>query len=298
MATPKNRSVQKAFSMLRAFTKPDEWLTSAELSRRAGLPEASGYRMVLTLLELGAVIRDNQGRYGPGMLLLTLSRNVAQDKLLRQFAGSRLERLANDLNLTVHMGVYDDGMVTYVAKVAAHDPIGVQTDVGIQLEAYCTGLGKVLLSGLPAYQFKSFLLEEGELIPLTARTITDPSAFRKEIERVRRQGWAIDDGEMDDDLRCIAVPVKDASGRIVAAISGSGLSTMMTDKKLDAIRPALMAAAAEIGQSLASVGPISSLGTSLERADLAFDTPGQMGSYFTDVPSFARAMPGRAARSH
>ncbi len=83
MATPKNKSVQKAFSMLRAFQAPDEWLTSAELSRRARLPEASGYRLIQTPEEIGAVIRDHRGRYGPGMLLVSLSRYVAHERLLR-----------------------------------------------------------------------------------------------------------------------------------------------------------------------------------------------------------------------
>lgn len=296
MATPKNKSVQKAFTMLRAFRKPDEWLTSAELSRRSGLPVASGYRILQTLLELGAVIRDGRGHYGPGMLLLALSRNVAQDKLLRQFAGSCLESLANDLNLTVHMGVYEDGMVTYVAKVGARDPIGVQTDVGIQLEAYCTGLGKVLLSGLPSYELEKFLLD-GDLVPLTARTITDPLAFRSEIERVRRMGWAIDDCEMDDDLRCIAVPVKDPSGRIVAAISASGLRTLMNGEKIDAVRPALIAVAEKIGQSMDN-GVVSPFCAPPEGADFAFNTPNQRVSYRADAPRFPQSTLGQGARAH
>src|SRR5882762_8711397 len=76
MATPRNQSVLKAFSVLRAFRRPDEWLTSCELSRRANLPEASGYRLIQTLEEIGAVVRGPRGRYRPGLLLLSLSHNV------------------------------------------------------------------------------------------------------------------------------------------------------------------------------------------------------------------------------
>ena len=216
MATPRNKSVQRAFMMLRAFHEPDEWLTSAELSRRAKLPEASGYRLIQTLLEIGAVIRDNRGRYGPGMLLVTLSKYVAYEKLLQEYAGTILEGLAEDLSLVAHMGVWDDGMVTYVVK-AGKEGLQVQTNVGIQLEAYCTGLGKVLLAGLPNRELDRFLLD-GDLIPLTPNTIVDPTAFRSEIEKIRKQGWGMDNCEMDSDLRCLAVPIKDAGGNVVAAM--------------------------------------------------------------------------------
>jgi DNA-binding IclR family transcriptional regulator len=246
MATPKNKSVQKAFKMLRAFQEPDEWLTSAELSRRAGFPEASGYRLIQTLLEIGAVIQDRRGRYGPGMLLISLSRYVAQDRLLRSAANEILEDLAAELDLIVHMGVLEEGMVTYVAKAGANDRFRVHTKVGTQLEAYCSGLGKVLLSALPLAELEAFLFEGG-FVALTPNTIIKPDSLRAEIEAVRRRGWAMDDCEIDMDLRCVAVPVRDASGRTIAAISSSDSATLMTDERVAEVKELLTAAAERIG---------------------------------------------------
>lgn len=246
MATPKNKSVQKAFKMLRAFQEPDEWLTSAELSRRAGLPEASGYRLIQTLLDIGAVIQDGRGRYGPGMLLISLSRYVAHERLLRDAANTQLEDLAAELDLIVHMGVLEDGMVTYVAKAGSNERFCVHTKVGTQLEAYCSGLGKVLLSALPQHELEAFLFE-GDLVALTPNTITEPEAFRNEIDNVRRRGWAMDDREIDMDLRCVAVPVRDATGRTIAAISSSDAATLMTEERVAEVRDALMATAEKIG---------------------------------------------------
>jgi len=246
MATPKNKSVQKAFRMLHAFHEPDEWLTSAELSRRAQLPEASGYRMIQTLLEIGAVIQDGRGRYGPGMLLVSLSRYVAHERLLRESASMILEALAARLNLTVHMGVLDDGMVTYVVKAGHNDRLDVHTKVGTQLEAYCSGLGKVLLAALPGHELESFLLE-GDLVPLTPNTITEPNTFRTEIAEIRRQGWAMDNGEISANLRCVAVPVRDAAGRTVAAISISESADRINESRISEARAALTMAAGEIG---------------------------------------------------
>jgi DNA-binding IclR family transcriptional regulator len=235
--------------MLRAFTGPDEWLTSAELSRRASLPEASGYRLIRTLLEIGAVIQDDRGRYGPGMLLVSLSRYVAHERLLRDAAFTILEDLAIELDLIVHMGVLEDGMVTYVAKAGANERFRVHTRVGTQLEAYCSGLGKVLLAALPQYELEAFIFE-GDLVPLTANTITDPDAFRAEIERVRDRGWAIDNCEIDANLRCVAVPIRDTGGRTVAAISSSDAAELMTEARVGEVREALRSAAAVIGAQI------------------------------------------------
>src|ERR1700710_1227426 len=98
MATPRNRSVLKAFAMLRAFDRPDEWLTSSEVSRRANLPEASGYRLIQTLEEIGAVVRGPRGRYRPGLLLLSLSHNVTINDLLRDAGQSLMSELAKRLH--------------------------------------------------------------------------------------------------------------------------------------------------------------------------------------------------------
>src|SRR5580704_2050255 len=111
MATPKNQSVLKAFAMLKAFHSPDEWLTSSELSRRANLPPASGYRLVQTLMEIGAVVRGVSGRYRPGMLLVSLSHNVAISELLHEASEEITATLARQVNATVQLGILEGGMV-------------------------------------------------------------------------------------------------------------------------------------------------------------------------------------------
>lgn len=245
MATPKNRSVQKAFTLLQAFRSSDESLTSAELSRRAKLPEASGYRLIQTLEEIGAIVRGPNGRYRPGMLLVSLSHNVAIRELLPQASQAMLSDLAARLSLTVHMGVLEDNMVTYIAKVGGSSNFAVHTRVGAQLEAYCSGLGKILLASLPEVELESFI-NEGEFVPLTSHTITDPTAFRSEIAKVRAQGYAVDNREISENMRCIAVPIRDASGNTVAAISVSDDALLMVGKRQREVREALSATAAAI----------------------------------------------------
>jgi DNA-binding IclR family transcriptional regulator len=249
VATPKNYSVMKAFALLKAFRAPDEWLTSSELSRRANLPEASGYRLIQTLEEIGAVVRGPRGRYRPGLLLLSLSHNVTLAELLRDASQELMGELARRLNLTTHLGLLEHGMVTYIAKVTAPGAFALHTRVGAQLEPYCLGLGKVLLAALPDEEVESFILD-GELVPLTSHTITTAAALRAEIKRVREQGYALDDREHHANIRCIAVPVLDGEGRAVAALSASDDAARMTAERQLEIRDALFAAAAALRHKL------------------------------------------------
>lgn len=249
MATPKNHSVMKAFAILKAFHDPEEWVTSCELSRRANLPEASGYRLIQTLEEIGAVVRGPRGRYRTGLLLLSLSRNVTLSELLRDASQALMTEWSGRLNLTMHLGMLEHGMVTYVAKVAPPGAFPVHTRVGAQLEAYCSGLGKVLLASLPDEQMESIVMD-GELVALTPHTITSPQALRAELKRVREQGYALDDRENHAEMRCIAVPVKDRDGRAVAALSATDDARRMTPERQMEIRDVLFGVAAQLRQKL------------------------------------------------
>lgn len=249
MATPKNHSVMKAFAILKAFHDPEEWVTACELSRRANLPEASGYRLIQTLENIGAVVRGPRGRYRTGLLMLTLSRNVTIGELLRDAAHGLMTEWSAHLNLTMHLGVLEQGMVTYVAKVAPPGVFAVHTRVGAQLEAYCSGLGKVLLAALPEEQMESVVMD-GALVALTPHTITSHQALRAELKRVREQGYALDDRENQADMRCIAVPVKDRDGRAVAALSATDDAERMTQERQLEIRDVMFAVAAQLHQKL------------------------------------------------
>src|ERR1700722_6673550 len=137
MTTPRNRSVFKAFAMLKSFKSSEEWVTSSELSRRANLPEASGYRLIQTLQEIGAVVRGPHGRYKPGMLLESLSQNVAISDLLHEASRSITTELSNRLNLSVHVRILVDGMVHCVTRASTLTSFSRHTRMGGQLEGYC-----------------------------------------------------------------------------------------------------------------------------------------------------------------
>lgn len=248
MPTPKNYSVIKAFSILKAFRNANESLSSCELSRRANLPEASGYRLVKTLEKIGAVTRASRNKYRPGPLLVSLSANVALADHLQNASRFSMGELARKYTLTTHLGVLEHGMVTYLAKVPAPGAFPVHTKVGAQLEAYSSALGKILLAPLADREIDAIL--DGPLVPLTPNTITTPEILRQQLQSVRLQGHALDDRESHVDISCVAVPIFDRKGSTVAALSATDRADRMSRHRQIEIRGALMETANAICQQL------------------------------------------------
>src|SRR6201996_9071959 len=139
VATPKNHSVMKAFAILKAFHDPEEWVTSCELSRRANLPQASGYRLIQTMEDIGAITRGKRGQYRPGLLLLSLSRGVPLPDLLRDAGKPVLANLAGSLNLTTHLAILENGGVTCIGKHGSATSFPLPTRMGARLKAHSSG---------------------------------------------------------------------------------------------------------------------------------------------------------------
>jgi DNA-binding IclR family transcriptional regulator len=244
-----NKLVRKAFTILRAFRGPEEWLTSMEISQRARLPRASGHRLVQTLEEIGAVVRGANGRYRLGMLVVTLSQTVSVGELLRQAAEPILGDVAVRLDCTAHLGILENCMVTYLCKVNGSSNFVVHTQVAAQNEAYCCGLGKILLASLTPAVLDGYLLD-GDFVPLTANTITDRAVLRQAVRDAARQGYALDDEEAAYGMRCVAVPVKDGDGATIAAISASDYADRLTLDRVNIVCGVLREAAAGIERKL------------------------------------------------
>jgi len=210
--------VQKAFALLRSFRGAEEWVTNAELSRRTGLSEACAHRLMKTLEEIGAVVRDRRGCYRPGMVLATLSKDVAVGDLIRATSEDMLSALATRLKGVVHVGVLCKGMVNYAAKLGEPVRVPIPSRVGAQQEAYCSALGKVLLAGMPAQELEDFLYD-GDFVALTPQTITTVASLKSELTAVRQRGYAVDDREVLPTVACVGAPIRDPHGNITAAIS-------------------------------------------------------------------------------
>lgn len=221
----------------------------ARIQEACGLPLTTAHRIVQALIRRGYVVRSGRGQYQLGPAVLALSAGVSRLGLLSVAARPILAAMSRKLRAHAHLGVWEEGMVTYLVK----QPFGktrIHSAEGMQLEAYCSALGKVLLAGMVEDQCTAYLAEGG-FVPLTSKTITEPADLRHEIDAVREKGWASDDEESAPGLYCLAVPVKDQGGAVIAAISVS--RSIRRHRAAD--DAAVLAALQQAAQSLSVVAP-------------------------------------------
>lgn len=205
--------------MLEAVVRDRGRSSISAVARAAGVPVASGHRQVATLSAAGYLTSIAGRKYVAGPRLLALMRDVDERQIIADLAIPRLTELARALNTVVHLGTLENGMVTYRVKTG-RGSADFFTQVGMQLEAYCSGIGKVLLAYLPEFDRETYLMN-GPFPALTAHTIIDPGALRRKLHQVTRDGFGLDEGEIMDGVYCAAVPVLNESGGAQVAISAT-----------------------------------------------------------------------------
>lgn len=189
------------------------------LARQIGMPIATAHRQVTTLVAEGYLTPSGGGRHVAGSRLLGLLHRLDEKQVVANVAAPLLHQLAARVRSVVQLGTFENDMVTYRIKTG-RGASDLFTRIGMQLEAYCSGIGKVLLAHLPKHEREAYLAG-GPFVPLTPKTIVDPSLLREELDRICLKGFALDDGEIAADLRCMAVPLRKRDGSVLAAISVS-----------------------------------------------------------------------------
>lgn len=243
------RVIDRALGLLRCFSFEKSELSLVELAEMADLSRPTAHRLLSSLAHYRLVEQDPETkRYRLGLGLLELGNLVLAGLKPVELAKPGLELLVKRTGETAHMAVMDDGMATYVAKVEGSFSMRMGSRVGLRLPCHCTGLGKALLAfdsdDLDAYY------DSGPLLRRTSRTITDIERLRAEIELIRQRGFALDDEEFEEHLRCIAAPVFDHTGTAIAAVSVSGPTTRITDEVVLDWSKEVMSVAREISTAL------------------------------------------------
>ena len=246
-------ALTKGFAILDLIAR-EPGLGFAEIRDRLALPNSSCHHLIATLCQLGALqVRTDRG-YVLGLRLFELGANAANQRQLHDLALPMLKKLAQDVQLTCHLGVMEGAEAVYLLKVEGSREIRVNTWVGKRLSLHSSSLGKVLLAGLPEGELGG-ILEQISWERKTPYSIVDPDAFRSHLQAVRERGWAIDDEEDLINIRCVAAPVRDMQGQIVAAISAVGTVLDISQDRFDELAGALCATAREISQHLGHSPP-------------------------------------------
>ena len=222
MATGDAKILAKGLNLLEELAQSAEGMTAVELASSIGVHKTSVYRYLNTLIQGGYIQSDGDSRYHLGNKILELGSQLLRRMPLRETAHPFLVKLSADTQKTVHLCVLDGHNVVYIDKVESQKTLPIMSRIGSRAPAYCTGVGKVLLSGLPTDQVVS-LLREFSLIRRTPETITDPIQLLEEIKTTAERGYAIDNGEHEEGIKCFAAPIKGYGGDIVGAVSLTGL---------------------------------------------------------------------------
>jgi DNA-binding IclR family transcriptional regulator len=242
-------SVRRALKVLRCFGLDHPELGVSTIARELGMHKSTVHRLLTTLQEEGFVYQVDGNRYTLGWKVFELGVAIPAWQAVRQPVLRVLESLVGETGETAHLAILDDGEVLYVEKVEAARSLRMPSAVGRRVPLHCTALGKVLMAGLDNETFRATIYSS-PLKAFTNSTITDPDRLREEIERVRRQGYAVDREEIEEGLMCIGAPVVDPGGRTCAAISIAGPSSRILPplkRHSDAVQRASQSLSGELG---------------------------------------------------
>ncbi len=229
------QSLGRAFDVLELMAAAGGEVGLSRLAEESGLPGPTIHRIVRTLVARGYVLQMPSRRYtlGPRLIGLGAGARVA----VEAWASPALAALAEETGETANLAMLDVDRVVYVAQVAStRHTVRMFTEVGRRVHAHCTGVGKALLAELPDDDVRRMLVAAG-MPPTTAHTITTVEAMLEELARVREVGYAVDDGEQELGVRCVAVAVNAST-----AVSVSGPASRVTRKAVPALAEVLRGA--------------------------------------------------------
>ncbi len=242
--------LDRVFRILDALSDDRSEAGVSELAGRLRLHRSTTHRLLM-VLERNRYVERSQptGRYRLGSKLFELGTRVLARIDLGDTARPFLERLVTETGETAHLGVLRQGEVVSLFNVQSTRNLRAPATVGRRIPAYCTSLGKALLAFLPERELEA-LVKTLPLKPYTPKTLARPSLFRAELKRVRKRGYAIDDEEFEEGLRCIGAPIRDHSGRVIAALSIAGPVSRLKDSRMSALSHSVARASTDMSRKL------------------------------------------------
>jgi DNA-binding IclR family transcriptional regulator len=244
----RSRSVTgKVMTILDAFTPGDIGLTLTEICLHAGLPLATGHRLIGELTGGGFLQRRADGSYEIGIRLWRIGAQASAAAGLRELALPHMEDLYEATHENVQLAVLRDGKALYLERLRGSRSVPIVTRVGAELSLHATGVGKVLLAFAPAEAAESAIAEG--LVGHTPHTITDPERLRMHLQEIRRRGFAVAREEMTLGSCSVAAPVRDADQRVAAALSIVARNSTADPRRL---APAVVTAARALSRDVAA----------------------------------------------
>jgi len=243
------QSVKRAMLILEELATQKEGLGVTELAKRINLHKSIVHRMLNTLAEIGYVEQSlSSEKYRLGMKLLFLAGAILERMDIRHEAHDLLKELSEKVNETVHLVVPDGYKAIYIDKIDSNKTIRMVSQIGRVAPLHASAVGKAIL----AFSDDGFVKEviERGLPRFSTNTITDPDQLMQHLKMIREQGYAIDDEENEEGIRCIGAPVFDYTGKVIGAISVSGPTVTVTREKIKEISKSVIDCAKKISHRM------------------------------------------------
>jgi DNA-binding IclR family transcriptional regulator len=247
------KSLRKAIRVLECFSLQEPRLPLTDIARKVGLPLSTAHRILTTLRTVGIVEQEgDRDLYRLGLKLLELGSMVLANLEVHRESLPCIEELVRETGETVHLGVFDGSHVVSIEKMDSPHGLASHVTIGKGAPAYCTGVGKALLAFQP-----EAVVEQVCRLGLTAytpQTITDPVKLRRDLAQVRALGYAVDNAEHQPDVRCVAAPIRNHSGNVVASLSISGPASRIPRNRITSLATRVREVTAKLSARLGYLG--------------------------------------------
>ena len=244
-------SVGKALRVLEALADHSR---VTDLAAATALPKSTVHRLLRELVDAGFASADDRGEYRTGARVMQLAGNVLHRVGPVALATPMLARLCADTACTVHFALRFDAELLYVHKVEPDKPYRMGSRIGMALAWHSSAIGKAVLAALPGAQLNA-VLGGITLHPNTPHSLTSRDELHRQLDEIRRRGYALDDGENEIGVRCVGAAVHDHTGTVLGGVSVSTLSLEHTMRRLGLLGPRVLAAAAAVSAALGHVSP-------------------------------------------
>ena len=242
-------SVATAIRLLKAFSEDEVDIGISDLARRLGIAKSTAHRLAVTLVSEGLLEQDRgSGKYRLGVALFRLGALVRRRMEVSNEARPFLYDLREKINESVHLAILDGTEIMYVYNLESTHAIRMRSDLGVRKPAYCMAEGQAILAFAPPEVVEQVLA--AGLAPRTPKTITAPDRFQKALAAVRQRGCAIEDEESELGMVCVAAPIRDDAGDVVAAVGIAGPATRLSKRSVATIIPHVIATADQVSSRL------------------------------------------------
>lgn len=241
--------IDRVFDILELLSQKEDGMGVTEIGRCLDLNKTTVHRIVNGILKRGYVEKTDRGQYRLGLKFIALCSHRLNSIELTTEARPYLLALTNLYGQRCHLAILDGSYAVYIDKVEVERNLRMYSEIGRRVPVHCSALGKSLMFDKSAAEITAILDESG-YEQKTSQTKTNADELLWEITQSARKGWSIDDGENEEGIRCIAAPVRDYSGKIIAAVSISGPVNVVSEEKLDEIAAKVMETADAISKRI------------------------------------------------